>query len=88
VSERGRGSFFRGYSDEPSAQEPQAYLEPNRNRMQETRRGGVSIGAENRQTDVETAYLQPNSQSMQKPIGGYHYSRRKPTNHGKNWLKG
>jgi hypothetical protein len=31
--------FFRGYSDEPSAQE-------------------------------NTAYLEPNSQSMQKPIGG------------------
>jgi hypothetical protein len=54
-----------------------AYLEPNRNSLQEpvggrseTTGGGVPIDAETRQTDVENVYLEPIRGSLQKPIGG------------------
>jgi hypothetical protein len=70
--------FFRGYSVVPSALDKPSYLEPNGNSLQnpiggrsEKTGGGVRIGAENRQTDVENtkqAYLQPISGSLQKPI--------------------
>jgi hypothetical protein len=50
----------------PPQRAANAYLEPNRNSLQKTiggrqemTGGGVAIGAETRQTDVENAYLQP-----------------------------